>query len=149
MEVYQSSKQWCTSTWSQICCLSPEPTTISSWKLELRLINIIRNHQEVSRCSTRCESQESIMHRWWTTQARDPPWLWNLGETSPEVQNRGISGHTKRLMPSNFFFKKTKYVTRNVGHIFNLIIQLELEPGSRLVDTPTNSLPLEAQDEGI
>ena len=27
---------------------------------------------------------------------RDPPWLWNPGQTSSEVQNRGISGHTKR-----------------------------------------------------
>ena len=28
--------------------------------------------------------------------ARDPPWIWNPGQTSPEVQNRGISGSTKR-----------------------------------------------------
>ena len=28
--------------------------------------------------------------------ARDPPWLWNPGQTSPEVQNRGISGPMKR-----------------------------------------------------
>ena len=33
--------------------------------------------------------------------ARDPPWLWNPGQKSPEVQNRGISGPTKNL-------KKTK-----------------------------------------
>ena len=26
----------------------------------------------------------------------NPPWLWNPGQTSPEVQNRGISGPTKR-----------------------------------------------------
>ena len=26
----------------------------------------------------------------------DPPWLWNPGQMSPEVQNRGISGPTKR-----------------------------------------------------
>ena len=26
----------------------------------------------------------------------DPPWLWNLGQTSPEVQNRSISGPRKR-----------------------------------------------------
>ena len=27
---------------------------------------------------------------------RNPPWLWNPVQTSPEVQNRGISGPTKR-----------------------------------------------------
>ena len=27
---------------------------------------------------------------------KDPPWFWNPGQTSPEVQNRGISGPTKR-----------------------------------------------------
>ena len=27
---------------------------------------------------------------------RDPPWLWNPGQTSPKVRNRGISGPTKR-----------------------------------------------------
>ena len=27
---------------------------------------------------------------------RDPPWLWNPGQTSPAVQNRSISGPTKR-----------------------------------------------------
>ena len=45
--------------------------------------------QEVSRCRTRGESQESIVCRRGSMQARDPPWLWNPGEMSPEVQNRG------------------------------------------------------------
>ena len=31
---------------------------------------------------------------------RDPPWLWNKGQTSPEVQNRGISGQKKDLCPT-------------------------------------------------
>ena len=30
--------------------------------------------------------------------SRDIPWLWNPGQTSPEVQNRGISGPTKRTI---------------------------------------------------
>ena len=38
------------------------------------------------------------------TQVRDPPWLWNPGETSPEVQNRGISGPQKGLLSSKKFF---------------------------------------------
>ena len=50
----------------------------------------------VSRCRTRGESQEFMAHRWQSTQARDPPWLWNPGDMSSEVQNRGISGLTKR-----------------------------------------------------
>ena len=32
-----------------------------------------------------------------------PLWFWNPEETSPEVQNRGISGSTKRLVSSKFF----------------------------------------------
>ena len=36
----------------------------------------------------------------WITQARkharDPPWLWNPGQISPDVQNRGIWGPRKR-----------------------------------------------------
>ena len=50
----------------------------------------------VSRCHTRGESQEFIAHRWQSMQVRDPSWLWNPGETLPKVQNRGISGPTKR-----------------------------------------------------
>ena len=32
--------------------------------------------------------------------------LWNSGQTSPKVQNRGISGPTKKTMSSKFFFIK-------------------------------------------
>ena len=34
--------------------------------------------------------------RWQRMQARDPPWVWNPGETQSEVQNRGISATMKR-----------------------------------------------------
>ena len=40
-----------------------------------------------------------------------PPWLWNPGQTSPEVQNRGISGPTKKqkgLMSSNSIISDVK-----------------------------------------
>ena len=50
----------------------------------------------VSRCRTRGESREFIVRKQQSTRARDLPWLWNQGETLPEVQNRGISGPTKR-----------------------------------------------------
>ena len=52
--------------------------------------------QEVSRGCTRGESQDSIVCRWWSRKVRNPSWLWNPEETSPEVQNRGISGLTIR-----------------------------------------------------
>ena len=58
----------------------------------------------VSRCHTRGESQESSACRWQSTQARDPPWLWNPGETLPEVKNRGISGPMKRTYVLQNFF---------------------------------------------
>ena len=34
------------------------------------------------------------------------PWFWNPGQTSPEVQNRGISGPTKRTYVLKIFLKK-------------------------------------------
>ena len=60
-------------------------------------------------------SQQVSHHRWiWglthgqeSMQARNPPWLWNPGQTSPEVQNRGISGPTKKdLCPTKILKKK-------------------------------------------
>ena len=36
----------------------------------------------------------------------NPPWLWNPGQTSPEVQNRGISGPAKRTCVLQKNFKK-------------------------------------------
>ena len=41
--------------------------------------------------------------------ARDPPWLWNPGQTSLEVQNREISGPKKRtyLCPQKILKKKS------------------------------------------
>ena len=60
-------------------------------------------HQEVSRCYTKGESEESIACKRQSIQARDWHWLWNPGQITPEVQSRSIRGPTKRLMFSNFF----------------------------------------------
>ena len=49
------------------------------------------------------------LHACESMQARDPPWLWNPGETSPEVQNRGISGQTKRTHVLQKLLYKKKY----------------------------------------
>ena len=67
----------------------------------------------VSRCHTRGESQEFIARRWQSTQVRHPPWLWNPGETSPEVQKRGISGPMKRTNVLLKFKKKEKKLCNN------------------------------------
>ena len=55
-----------------------------------------------SRCCTRGKSEESFAHRQQSTQATDPPWHWTPQQTSPEVQNRGISAQ-KDLCPLKFF----------------------------------------------
>ena len=68
----------------------------------------------VSRCCTRDESQEFIARRWQSMQARDPPWLWNPGETSPEVQNNGISGPTKKTYVLQKLKKKVHYTYQNL-----------------------------------
>ena len=39
---------------------------------------------------------------------RNPPWLWNPGQRSTEVQKKGISGPTKRAYVLQEFFKKKK-----------------------------------------
>ena len=59
-------------------------------------------------------SQQVSHQRWiWGSQkqkkhTRDPPWVWNPGQMSPEVQNRGIRGPTKRSYVLKIFFKKLK-----------------------------------------
>ena len=64
-------------------------------------------HQEFSRCHTRSESKEFIVHSWQSMQVTDPSWLWSPEQRSPEVQNGDISGPTKGLMPfKNFLFEK-------------------------------------------
>ena len=43
----------------------------------------------------------------------NPPWLWNPGQTSPEVQNRGISGPTKRTYVLQKLKKKISFSILN------------------------------------
>ena len=51
----------------------------------------------------------------------DPPWLWNPGQMSPEVQNRGISGHIKETdFLQNIFLIKGKYLLENSFLSMNL-----------------------------
>ena len=39
----------------------------------------------------------------------NPPWLWNPGQMSPEVQNNGISGPPKKLCLPKQFRKKRSH----------------------------------------
>ena len=55
-------------------------------------INWDAGSQDVGRCCTQ---------RWlWETHRAQSPWLWNLRQTPPEVQNKGINGPHKGLMSS-------------------------------------------------
>ena len=64
-------------------------------------------------CHADLYSQQVSHQRWiWGSHMRenmqrDPPWLWNSGQTSPEVHNRGISGPRKRTCVLQKFFKKS------------------------------------------
>ena len=51
----------------------------------------------VSRCHTRGEPEDHTSEK---ACKRDPPWLWDPGQMSWEVQNRGIHGPTKGRMSS-------------------------------------------------
>ena len=64
--------------------------------------------QEVSRCHTKSESEDSVACRRWSKWG-NPPWFWNPGQTPPEVQNRSISGPIKRTDVLQFFLQKTKH----------------------------------------
>ena len=67
-----------------------------------------------SSAGTRSKSGESIAYRRQCMQVRDPSWLCNPEQTSPEVQNRSISGSTKRTDVLQKFFKKTTELAYSV-----------------------------------
>ena len=88
-------------------------------------------HQEVSRCHTRGESEESIAYRQQSMQARDPPWLWDPLQTSPEVQNcnkfyKNLQVHENDSLTRfgdsifyvvNFFYSTNMHATNEYGTI--------------------------------
>ena len=63
---------------------------------------------EVNLRNPLCAGEEA-RKRW------NPPWLWNPGQTSPKVQNRGISGPTKRTCVLQKFKKKKKKKINSIG----------------------------------
>ena len=63
--------------------------------------------QEVSRCHTRGESEESIAHRQWNMQARDSSWPWNPRADVTRCPKQGYEWpHKKDLCPQKLFKKK-------------------------------------------
>ena len=80
------------------------------------------SRQEISRCSTRGESQGmcNITHTPPPSVNKAEPTLAlkPRGDTSPEVQKRGISGPTKGLVSSKKYFKK-KFLQVQFNHEFH------------------------------
>ena len=64
----------------------------------------------VSRCRTRGESQEFIVHRWQSTQVRDPPGF----ETQGRCRQKSKTGVS---VASKIFFKKRKMFARKSSKI--------------------------------
>ena len=56
--------------------------------------------QEVSRCHPKMNHRNLLCPGDKVYKQGDPPWVWNQGQTSLEVQSRGISHPTKGLMSS-------------------------------------------------
>ena len=79
--------------------------------------------QEVSKCCTRGESEESIACNWRSTQVRDPPWLWNPEHTSSDAQNSGISNPTKRTSVRPKKFKKKFFLIVDSTWTSELVLQ--------------------------
>ena len=65
------------------------------------------SRQEVSRCCTKGESEESFADRSWSMQASGSILVRNPGQTLLVFSNRGISGLRKMADVLQFFFKKT------------------------------------------
>ena len=70
-------------------------------------------HQEVSMCSTRSGSWGMYITFASTMRIRQNPlWLWNPEETSPEIQNRGVSGPQKDMCVRQKLLKKKQNKNR-------------------------------------
>ena len=48
----------------------------------------------------------------------NPPRLWNPGQTSPQLQKKGISGPTKRNLDPPIFFKKNQFIDLILHFVF-------------------------------
>ena len=70
--------------------------------------NCLAGHQEVSRCCTRGESEESVAHRRGSTQARDPPWLLKPTAGITRCLKQAFQWHHKKDLCTPKNFKKRK-----------------------------------------
>ena len=74
---------------------------------------------KLSRCRTRDELEDRTRKK---ARKRDPPWLWSPGQMLPEVQNRNISGPTKRTYVLQIYLKNS-WAIQSVKDTFNRWIQ--------------------------
>ena len=86
---------------------------------------------------TRGEFEESIACSWHRMQVRDPPWLWNPGQMSLEIQNSGMSRPTKRtnvnINGNSSVFLKFKWGPQWKSQIhFHVIARLLIDDGEEL-----------------
>ena len=87
----------------------PDSSSTKACTCASRWIRYHAGHQEVSRCCTRGDSEESTARRWWSMQVRGPILAFeNQNRYYQKYKNRGISGHTKRTDALQIFFLKAK-----------------------------------------
>ena len=86
-------------------------------------------------------------------QARDPPWLWNSGQASLKVQNRG--NHKKDWCHPNSFFKKLNWFgifrsfhwrNSNTNSIFWRAAEKQMYATDK-TEIPTHLLNIERYDQ--
>ena len=95
------------SCWSSnFCWIGPNVSVLIIVGLELSFFKFTPRFD--TNITNKWRILEFMARRRQSTQARDGPWLWNPGETSSEVRNRGISGPTKRTHVLQKIFKKIK-----------------------------------------
>ena len=81
-------------------------------KLQVRGSKMLSGHADlyaVSRCRTRDESEDHTSKK----ACKEYTLTLKTGHISPELQNSGISGSTKRILPSKIYFKQE---SPPVGH---------------------------------
>ena len=90
--------------------LSPTNACVYVYKyVDQKRLSCHAGHQDVSKCCTRGESEESIASRSGRTHVGDLLLLWKPRQTSPEGQNSYINGPTKRTdVLKNFIEKALK-----------------------------------------
>ena len=107
-----SSDLWFAKWFTALCCMwhrqswvwTPTKTCghmICKFMDQKGLTAMVTSKQSAGVARSECEDH----YRWESMQAREPPWLWNPGQASSEIQNRVISASTKRTCVLQTFLK--------------------------------------------